>query len=110
MAQQPNVSWNLLPASFRNGRTTGADSRRFPLPGATGVGHPSAVPNAAPAAQTNNGTLAQPPQPEEPATADDQSSVFVFKKEVQEVILHATVIDEQRNLVTNLDRARIYRI
>ncbi len=37
--------------------------------------------------------------------ADDQSGVFVFKAEVREVILHATVVDEQRRLVTNLDRS-----
>ena len=35
---------------------------------------------------------------------DDQSAVFVFKTQVREVILHATVVDEQRHLVTNLDR------
>jgi Ca-activated chloride channel family protein len=30
--------------------------------------------------------------------------MFVFKKRVEEVILHATVVDEQRHLVPNLDR------
>jgi Ca-activated chloride channel family protein len=35
---------------------------------------------------------------------DNQSEVFVFKTQVREVILHATVVDEQRRLVTNLDR------
>lgn len=34
----------------------------------------------------------------------DDSGGFVFKKEVQEVVLHATVVDQERNLVTNLDR------
>jgi Ca-activated chloride channel homolog len=75
------------------------------LPGATGVAHPSAAPSAAPATQSSGGTPAPLPQAEEPAPANDQNSVFVFKKEVQEVILHATVVDEQRRLVTNLDRA-----
>jgi Ca-activated chloride channel homolog len=37
--------------------------------------------------------------------ADDQSSMFVFKKEVEEVMLHATVTDAQRNLVPNLDKS-----
>ncbi len=37
-------------------------------------------------------------------TPDDQSSMFVFKKEVQEVMLHATVTDGQRNPVPNLDK------
>jgi VWFA-related protein len=31
--------------------------------------------------------------------------MFVFKKDVQEVILYATVVDEQRNLVSGLDRS-----
>ncbi len=35
----------------------------------------------------------------------DDSSRFVFRKEVQEVSLHATVVDETGRLVTNLDRS-----
>ena len=42
-------------------------------------------------------------QQEEPP-ANDDGSVFVFKKQVEEVVLHATVQDEQRRLVTDLDR------
>ena len=36
--------------------------------------------------------------------SDDQAGMFVFRKEVQEVMLHATVFDAQRNLVPNLDK------
>ena len=32
------------------------------------------------------------------------SGVFVFKKEVEEVVLHATVIDDKHHIVTNLDK------
>jgi Ca-activated chloride channel family protein len=68
-------------------------------PGATGVAHPAAPP---PATQSNgSGTL---PAAQDQAPADD-SSIFVFKKEVQEVMLHATVVDEQRRLVTNLGKS-----
>jgi Ca-activated chloride channel family protein len=35
---------------------------------------------------------------------EQDSGIFVFKKRVEEVILHATVVDEQRHLVPNLDR------
>jgi len=73
-------------------------------PGATGVEHPSSAPNAAPATQSNGQTTPLP-QAEQQAPADGQDSVFVFKKEVQEVMLHATVVDEQRRLVTNLDKS-----
>jgi VWFA-related protein len=38
------------------------------------------------------------------AGADDSAGMFVFKKEVEEVMLHATVLDSQRNLVPNLER------
>jgi len=43
---------------------------------------------------------------ESPITADksDDSGRFVFKKQVQEVVLHATVADETGRLVTSLDR------
>jgi Ca-activated chloride channel family protein len=70
-------------------------------PGATGVAHPDSVPNAAPAPQSSGATTAPPPDDQAPAN----DSVFVFKKEVQEVMLHATVVDEQRRLVTNLDKS-----
>jgi VWFA-related protein len=74
-------------------------------PGATGVAQPAPASNAAPATQGNESTTAPPPQAEQQPPADGQDSIFVFKKEVQEVMLHATVVDEQRRLVTNLDRA-----
>ena len=39
-----------------------------------------------------------------PAPNDEQGR-FVFKKQVQEVVLHATVVDETGKLVTSLDRS-----
>ncbi len=70
-------------------------------PGATGVAHPAAPP---PATQSGGSGTAPTPQSQDQAPVDD-STTFVFKKEVQEVILHATVVDEQRRLVTNLGRS-----
>ena len=69
-------------------------------PGATAM-QPVPATNVAPATQSNGATTEQPDgqQPE-----DDQGTAFVFKTEVREVILHATVVDEQRHLVTDLDR------
>lgn len=51
----------------------------------------------------------EPPQPSgEPSISPIQSSEdqgrFVFRKQVQEVVLHATVVDENGHLVTSLDR------
>ena len=76
-----------------------------PVQGTAPVQNPEQSP-ANPSAAPLPGELTTPVQggdaSQEPDA--DQSSVFVFKKEVQEVILHATVIDEQRNLVPNLDK------
>lgn len=43
-------------------------------------------------------------QPEKAAGSEEQGR-FVFKKEVQEVVLHATVVDETGRMVTSLDRS-----
>ena len=56
---------------------------------------------------------AQQPAPEpngQPAASDsitaaqEEQGRFVFKKQVQEVVLHATVVDETGRLITGLDR------
>ena len=49
------------------------------------------------------GSGQEPPIVQEP-TANDQAGMFVFKKQVEEVVLHATVMDEQRRLVPYLER------
>jgi VWFA-related protein len=81
----------------------GQTSSSIPGPPApTGVAQPVPVPNAMPETQ-GNGAMT-PEQPDGQPTTDDQGALFVFKKKVQEVILHAIVVDEQRRLVTDLDR------
>jgi Ca-activated chloride channel homolog len=58
----------------------------------------SSSPPAPPAASTSaQAPDAAPPQ-------DDDSNGFVFKKEVEEVILHAIVVDDQNHLITGLAR------
>ncbi|MCU1299235.1 MAG: von Willebrand factor, type [Acidobacteriaceae bacterium] len=49
---------------------------------------------------------ATPPAAQGQAPENDQgdNGVFVFKKEVEEVTLHATVVDEKMRLITNLDK------
>ena len=42
--------------------------------------------------------------PDATAPPDDQSPGFVFKKEIEEVVLHATVVDDQNHLITGLTR------
>jgi Ca-activated chloride channel family protein len=53
--------------------------------------------------QQNPSETQGPPITAEPS--NDQSGMFVFKKQVEEVVLHATVYDEQRNMVPGLDKS-----
>jgi Ca-activated chloride channel homolog len=46
----------------------------------------------------------QPTAQQPIAPAEDQSGMFVFKKQVEEVVLHATVVDAEQHLVTGLSR------
>jgi len=72
---------------------------------------------AAAAGMAQNGSTASPPptpsappqqtesQPQQtPPAQDTQGGGFVFKAEVQEVILHAVVVDQNNHLVTSLGR------
>jgi len=51
----------------------------------------------------DNGIRAPDSQQEPPA--NDDSGVFVFRKQVEEVVLHASVRDQQGRSVTSLDRS-----
>jgi len=70
-------------------------------------------PNAPVQTNTNpSSTTAQPstqqssePQPAAEAPGADDQGMFVFRKQVEEVVLHATVTDAQQHLVTSLDRS-----
>jgi Ca-activated chloride channel homolog len=73
---------------------------------------PTPVPAQAPAAKPAQ-TSSQPPQDSPPQNQktesqenkESDSGVFVFKKEVEEVVVHATVMDDKNHLVTNLDKS-----
>jgi VWFA-related protein len=53
-----------------------------------------------PAAQAPNSATA--PQNQQKPSGDN--GVFVFRKDVDEVLLHATVVDDKQHIVTNLDK------
>jgi Ca-activated chloride channel family protein len=55
--------------------------------------------------QTNQAQANQAQGQSAPDQASTDSGVFVFKKEVEEVVLHATVIDDKNHLVTTLDQS-----
>jgi len=63
---------------------------------------------ASPQEQAPNGKPGNPPNPQTQASEDKKlqdQGVFVFKKDVDEVLLHASVIDDKQHIVTNLDRS-----
>ena len=63
---------------------------------------PAQTPTAAPAPPTQD-SQQQDSQQEEKKLSEQ--GVFVFRKDVDEVLLHATVVDDKQHIVTNLDRS-----
>ncbi|HEY6768882.1 MAG TPA: VWA domain-containing protein [Candidatus Sulfotelmatobacter sp.] len=61
-------------------------------------------PAAAPPSQDGAIPAPQGDQPTAQAPDSTDQGMFVFKKQVEEVVLHATVLDQQRKLVPNLDK------
>jgi len=45
-----------------------------------------------------------PPAEAGQSPESNEGGVFVFKKEVNEVVLHATVVDDKQRMITNLDK------
>jgi VWFA-related protein len=73
-----------------------------PLPGASAQdAQESSVPPNPPLNQPGD-TVQVPQQGQAPDS--QEGGVFVFKKEVEEVTLHATVVDERQRPITNLNR------
>src|SRR6201998_1110175 len=54
---------------------------------------------------TSGGQSAAPESHENQDKRLNDQGVFVFKKDVDEVMLHATVVDDHQHIVTNLDRS-----
>jgi Ca-activated chloride channel family protein len=57
------------------------------------------------AAPQQGGTSQQGTEPGGQAPSETQNGAFVFRAEVQEVVLHATVLDQKQRMVTNLDKS-----
>jgi Ca-activated chloride channel family protein len=55
-------------------------------------------------AQGKPSAPAAPPAASSPQQPSDENGTFVIRKDVDEVLLHATVIDDKQHIVTNLDR------
>ncbi len=62
------------------------------------------APSAAGQGQSSPGSSSAPIAPSGIQNAGSDNGVFVFKKEVDEVVLHATVIDNKQHIVTDLNK------
>jgi Ca-activated chloride channel homolog len=99
------TAWTQAQPSAAPIATPGATT----TPGDPSPANPSASSTALstqnpPGETTSTGGDMQGPDSAQEPTANDQGGMFVFKKDVEEIILHATVLDEQRRLVPGLDR------
>jgi Ca-activated chloride channel homolog len=108
-AQTPAPIPQTPPASNENqaNQQPGSQQPRAQPP-ATEPAQGQAPSNGQAQAPANGQNDAAPPQAEpaiQESGSSDQSGMFVFKKQVEEVVLHATVVDEQRNIVPGLDRS-----
>src|ERR1039458_2623 len=54
--------------------------------------------------QSQAGAAAAPPASSNRQQAPDENRTFVIRKDVDEVLLHATVVDDKQHIVTDLDR------
>jgi Ca-activated chloride channel homolog len=104
------LGWALSALTPLNGQTS-SPSPAAPPPSASDNANAPAqpVPEQPSPGQAGSQSSPTPPAEQEPAIQeagpDDQNSMFVFKKVVEEVVLHATVVNEQQNIVTGLDRS-----
>jgi Ca-activated chloride channel family protein len=57
------------------------------------------------AVQSQSGTASAPPASSTPQQAPNENGTFVIRKDVDEVLLHATVVDDKQHIVTNLDKS-----
>jgi Ca-activated chloride channel family protein len=54
--------------------------------------------------QPQSGAAVAPPPTSKPQQSPEETGTFVIRKDVDEVLLHATVVDDKQHIVTNLDR------
>ncbi|HLX85195.1 MAG TPA: VWA domain-containing protein [Terriglobales bacterium] len=76
---------------------------------------PAAAPAPTTTSPTTTPTTTTPPAaggqaatpkaaPDEAQSAESDNGAFVFRKQVEEVVLHATVVDDKQRIITSLDK------
>jgi Ca-activated chloride channel homolog len=97
--------FSLLVASA-GGQSSPPAGEAFP----SGIAQPKAAAEAAQDPAAQNSPQQQPapstPPAQAPANpaAQEEEGAFRFRKQVEEVVLHATVVDDKQRMVTNLDK------
>jgi Ca-activated chloride channel family protein len=105
VAQNPAIPGQPVPAGSAAGQQTApaqnppAQAPPANAPAQSGQQDAAPLP---PAPSQPGDTVQVPQQGEEPTV--QQGDVFVFRKEVDEVTLHATVVDDHNRLITNLTK------
>ena len=110
-AQSPSALAPSAAPTASNGSATAETPTQTASPQAA-QGSPKVPPSgqesqSAPKAANQPGDAGQvpaKPQPPGEAPETNDTGAYVFRKEVDEVTLHATVVDDRNRLVTNLDR------
>ena len=67
-------------------------------------GSTESQPSASQPPQSQSGAVPAPSAGSSPQQAPDDNGTYVIRKDVDEVLLHATVVDDKQHIVTNLDR------
>jgi Ca-activated chloride channel family protein len=74
-------------------------------PAASGAeGSTASQPSASQPPQSQSGAVPAPSAGASPQQTPDENGTYVIRKDVDEVLLHATVVDDKQHIVTNLDR------
>ncbi|HXZ79895.1 MAG TPA: VWA domain-containing protein [Terriglobales bacterium] len=98
-------SGTAQPATSQPG--TGTTTNPAPVPAQSIGGSPQSPANAgqpSPAPSQPQDTPGMTPEVPQTPDTTGEGTQYVFRKQVEEVVLHATVSDEQRRLITDLER------
>ena len=106
-AEEPSAPPVMMPQTQAPAQTQ-QPAQQIPqqqAPGQQAPGQTGQAPAQQPANQPGN-TVQVPGQRQGREADSQEGGVFVFRKRVEEVTLHATVVDDRQKLVTNLDKTR----
>src|SRR5271157_3452801 len=67
-------------------------------------GHAQSTPSHLGPESAQSGTAPAPPASSIPQQPSNENGTFVIRKDVDEVLLHASVVDDKQHIVTNLDK------